>query len=75
MQKNHTLTKIRQARARTDENLDELLHLEEMVEQTGGSDFLDDLASLYCDAMTIDGRDERRTARALSYAGFATSWH
>lgn len=76
MQKNHTATKIRQMRARMEAQADELMHLEQMDLQVAGqSEYIDDLADLFAQALTIDGRDERRTARALSYAGLRTSWH
>jgi ketosteroid isomerase-like protein len=76
MQKHNTSQKIRQMRIRMEAQADELMHLEQMDMQVAGqSDYIDEIATLYCDAMTIDGRDERRTARALSYAGLRTSWH
>lgn len=76
MQKHNTSQKLAAIRQRLDAANDELMHLEQMDMQVAGqSEYVDDLADLFADAMTIDGRDERRTARALSYAGLRTSWH
>lgn len=76
MQKNHTSQKLAAIRQRLDAANDELMHLEQLdLQVSGQSEYVDSLADLFADAMTIDGRDERRTAKALSYAGFATSWH
>ena len=59
MQKHNTKHRIAAIAQRTQDRADELMHLEEMTEQTGGSDFI----------------DEKRAHRAISRAGFATSWH
>jgi hypothetical protein len=75
MQRSNTRSRIQQIKARVDAQNDELMHLEQLeIQCSGQSDFVDELAERYADSWTIDGRDERRVARALSYAGFSTSW-
>lgn len=75
MQRSNTRSRIQQIKARVDARADELMHLEQLeIQCSGQSDYVEELATRYSDAWTVDGMDERRMQRALSYAGFATSW-
>lgn len=74
MQSHHTLTKIRTARQREQHDESELQYLEDV--SAFGSDFIDEIVDRIGSSRShYDGAtDEREYARALSYAGFATSW-
>lgn len=73
MQAHHTRTMIATARARDTLEDGELDYLD-CLAQSGADEFVEDLMGRWADSYTLDGRDERMEARAMSRAGFATAF-